>query len=72
MANEFLTVDEVIELTGFKKQSCQCEALTANGFSYAKDAEGRPKLTWTHVNAVLNGQINTVIYQDERPNFGAI
>lgn len=70
--NDLLTDEEMIEFTGYRKPSKQREVLNRGGVSYVPDREGRPMVTWTHINAVLNGQIIVQVSNEERPDFGAI
>ncbi|WP_336817830.1 DUF4224 domain-containing protein [Cedecea sp. MMO-103] len=71
-ANDLLTDAELIEFTGYQKPSKQREVLDRGGVSYIPDREGRPMVTWTHINAVLNGQATTHSGTEEKPNFEAI
>lgn len=70
--NDLLTDAELIEFTGYQKPSKQREILDRGGVSYIPDREGRPMVTWTHINAVLNGQITEQTSTEEKPDFGAI
>lgn len=70
--NDLLTDAELIEFTGYQKASKQREILDRGGVSYIPDREGRPMVTWTHINAVLNGQIIVQTSTEEKPDFGAI
>lgn len=70
--NDLLTDDELIELTGYQFPSKQCAALSRAGISFVKRRDGRPRLTWTHVNAALSGIQHVVAEEEERPNFDAI
>ncbi|AGR58150.1 MAG TPA: DUF4224 domain-containing protein [Salmonella bongori] len=70
--NDLLTDAELIEFTGYQKASKQREILDRGGVSYIPDREGRPMVTWTHINAVLNGQITVQTRTEEKPDFGAI
>ncbi|ARD61597.1 hypothetical protein Y71_17305 [Kosakonia radicincitans DSM 16656] len=70
--NDLLTDAELIEFTGYQKPSKQREVLDRGGVSYIEDREGRPMVTWTHINAVLNGQITAQASEEEKPDFGAI
>lgn len=70
--NDLLTNDELIELTGYRYPSKQCAALTRSGISFVTRRDGRPRVTWTHVNAALNGTRAPVIKQKPQPNFDAI
>ncbi|ENJ6992215.1 DUF4224 domain-containing protein [Salmonella enterica] len=70
--NDLLTDAELIEFTGYQKTSKQREILDRGGVSYIPDREGRPMVTWTHINAVLNGQIIVQQATETKPDFGAI
>lgn len=72
MANDLLTDEELVELTGYQFPSKQCEALSRSGISYVKRRDGRPRVTWTHVNAALSGHRQDALTEEERPNFDAI
>ena len=72
MTNDLLTDEELIELTGYQFPSKQCEALKRSGISFVKRRDGRPRVTWTHVNAALSGQRLVSPVDEERPNFDAI
>ncbi|MGK8935263.1 DUF4224 domain-containing protein [Pluralibacter gergoviae] len=70
--NDLLTDDELVELTGYRFQSKQCEALARAGISFVRRRDGKPRVTWTHVNAALSGIQQRVNVEEERPNFDAI
>lgn len=70
--NDLLTDDELVELTGYHFQSKQCEALKRAGISFVRRRDGKPRVTWTHVNAALAGTQHFVAEEEERPNFDAI
>lgn len=70
--NDLLTDDELVELTGYRFQSKQCEALARAGISFVRRRDGKPRVTWTHVNAALSGTHRSLIDEEERPNFDAI
>lgn len=72
MTNDLLSDDELIEMTGYKYPSKQCEALQRAGISFVKRRDGRPRVTWTHVNAALLGIKPEVVTAEEKPNFDAI
>ncbi|GKX39533.1 DUF4224 domain-containing protein [Pectobacterium versatile] len=72
MANDLLTDDELIELTGYKYPSKQSAALTRAGISFVVRKDGRPRVTWAHVNAALNGIKEPKEKQKPQPNFDAI
>ena len=52
--------------------SKQCSALAKSGISFVKRRDGRPRVTWTHVNAALFGDRKIVADEEEKPNFDAI
>ncbi|WP_425294637.1 DUF4224 domain-containing protein [Kosakonia calanthes] len=52
--------------------SKQCEALARSGISFVRRRDGRPRVTWTHVNATLSGAREPAASMDEQPNFDAI
>jgi hypothetical protein len=70
--NDLLTDEELTELTGYVFPSKQCAALTRAGISFIRRRDGRPRVTWTHVNAALTGVRQSVAEEEERPNFDAI
>ncbi|AUU90227.1 hypothetical protein C2U55_14640 [Enterobacteriaceae bacterium ENNIH3] len=72
MANDLLTDTELVELTGYQFPSKQCEALSRSGISFVKRRDGRPRVTWTHVNAALSGNKTLEAPEEEQPNFDAI
>lgn len=70
--NDLLNDEELVELTGYQFPSKQYGALTRAGISYVKRRDGRPRVTWTHVNAALSGARSVQIAEEEQPNFDAI
>ncbi|HBC0624460.1 TPA: DUF4224 domain-containing protein [Serratia marcescens] len=70
--NELLTDEELIEMTGYKYPSKQCEALASAGISFIKRRDGRPRVTWAHVNAALSGCLAPTVTEENTPNFDAI
>ncbi|WJV61043.1 DUF4224 domain-containing protein [Pectobacteriaceae bacterium C52] len=70
---DLLSDDELIELTGYKYPSKQCEVLHRSGVSFVIRRDGRPRVTWSHVNSVLNGHpASPQIDNEEEPNFEGI
>lgn len=66
--NQFLTEDELRELTGSARKKEQAEILARNGVSHSIRKDGRPMVTWHQVNhphqmAVVSGDV---------PDFGAL
>lgn len=72
MGNDLLSDNDLIEMTGYKYPSKQCEALQRAGISFVKRRDGRPRVTWTHVNAALLGVKVATPADTEQPNFDAI
>ncbi|HEJ7839716.1 TPA: DUF4224 domain-containing protein [Serratia marcescens] len=70
--NELLTDEELIEMTGYKYPSKQCEALARAGISFIKRRDGRPRVTWAHVNAALSGCLAPAVTEENTPNFDAM
>ncbi|WP_260515199.1 MULTISPECIES: DUF4224 domain-containing protein [unclassified Serratia (in: enterobacteria)] len=70
--NELLTDEELIEMTGYKYPSKQCEALARAGISFIKRRDGRPRVTWAHVNAALSGCMAPTVTEENTPNFDAM
>lgn len=70
MANEMLTDQELIDLTGFTKASAQCRQLSKQGIHYYKRGDGKPVVTWTAVNYPFMNR--PVANDDNMPNFEAI
>ncbi|CAI1757065.1 DUF4224 domain-containing protein [Serratia sp. CY68758] len=70
--NELLTDEELIEMTGYKYPSKQCEALARAGISFIKRRDGRPRVTWAHVNAALSGCLAPTVTEENTPNFDAM
>lgn len=69
--NDLLTDEELTELTGYVFPSKQCAALARAGISFVRRRDGRPRVTWTHVNAALAG-VRQSAAEEDRPNFDAI
>ena len=52
----FLSADDLAELTGFVRPSAQIRWLTENGWYYAVDAYGRPRVALAEFNRHLVGR----------------
>ncbi|WOX99933.1 DUF4224 domain-containing protein [Dickeya fangzhongdai] len=70
--SDLLSEDDLIELTGYKYPSKQIEVLRRAGISFVVRRDGRPRVTWTHVNSALNGIKAPAEKQKPQPNFDAI
>ncbi|MCC8364957.1 DUF4224 domain-containing protein [Xenorhabdus sp. PB61.4] len=69
--NDIISDADIIELTGFKIPSKQCEALKEAGIFFVTRRDGRPRTTWEHFNNPLSQRMkNTPAIQE--PNFGAL
>lgn len=73
MSNELLTDEELVEIIGYKYPSKQCEALARAGISFIKRRDGRPRVTWHHINSALSGDLSAEVKTEENtPNFDAM
>ncbi|MEH0874611.1 DUF4224 domain-containing protein [Pectobacterium cacticida] len=72
--SDLLSDDELIELTGYKYPSKQCEALARAGISFITRRDGRPSVTWSALNATLSGVSVKAVPDEhpEQPNFDAM
>ncbi len=71
----FLSTAELAELTGRKLNGAQCQWLKTNGYSFTKNANGRPIVARGHVLArlgVISAGADVIAAQSPRPNFSAI
>lgn len=48
--NKLMTNADIAEVTGYKSQAKQCEALSDHGVSFMTDRNGFPKTTWYNFN----------------------
>jgi len=69
--SEFLSTEEIAELTGKKRPTAQIAWLASKGWIYETNAAGRPIISRDHVRAKLGG------YQPQQavgglPNFAAL
>lgn len=51
----FLSIAELVSLTGYKRRSCIVRWLQANGFSFRIGADGYPRVLEEHVRMLLCG-----------------
>lgn len=54
----FLTIQELSELTGYRRRSGQCEWLDDNGYPYELDKDGKPKVLKSVVLGRIGGEFN--------------
>lgn len=67
---DFITPEEMIELTGYQSQSKQCKVLERAGIFFIKRPDGHPKTTWAHFNHPMEKRLQ--IAAPEEPDFGAM
>lgn len=65
----FLTVQDLIEITGAKHASKQIAILERYKIPHIVDANGKPKLTWYQYN---NAQMYATQASNDGPDFGAL
>lgn len=65
--NDLLTDAELIEFTGYQKASKQGNPRPRRRLVHTRPGR-RPMVTWTHINAVLNGQITVQTSTEEKPD----
>lgn len=65
----FLSVAELVILTGYKRRSCMIRWLRENGFVFRIGADGLPKVLEEHVRLQLSG---IVTKPRNLPNFAAL
>lgn len=66
-----LSPDEIYQLTGYKKPTCQIAWLRKNGFTFRVSADGHPRVDRSHYLKVMGG-INETSHQKTTPNFGGL
>lgn len=62
-----LNPEELAELTGSSRANLQIEILSRNGIYHIVDRNGKPKLTWYHVN-----HPRTMLPSEDVPDFSAM
>lgn len=73
MDNEFLTPEELAELTGRKLMSYQRAWLDRNGFIYVINAAGRPVVSRAYLRQRLSGgALSARTPMGAEPNFAAL
>ncbi len=65
----FISQDEVAELTGYQQPKRQAKWLADNGYRFALDATGRPKVLREEVENYLIGKVKG---RSRSPNFAAL
>ncbi|MDH3671769.1 MAG: DUF4224 domain-containing protein [Gammaproteobacteria bacterium] len=65
----FLSQDEVADLTGYRRRKCQARWLSANGYRFALNAIGRPKVLRQEAERHLLGSYKS---RSRAPNFSAL
>lgn len=51
----FLSLAELIMLTGYKRRACMIRWLQSNGFSFRVGADGYPRVLDDHARSLLSG-----------------
>lgn len=59
MQLEFLTLEEVQELTGYQVRKKQCEQLRRMGIRYVQNRFGDPKISRTHIQEICCDMVTT-------------
>ncbi len=65
----FLSLSELVALTGYKRRGCMIRWLQANGFIFRVAADGYPRVLDEHVKMQLSGIGST---RRNTPNFKAL
>ncbi len=65
----FLSLADLVSLTGYKRRSCIIRWLQANGFAFRVGADGYPRVLEEHVRALLCG---IPMKPRNRPNLAAL
>ena len=68
----FLNRDELIELTGYKYRHKQIEWLAGNGYRFAVDANGSPKVLIKFVEEAIGYHKTTIRKKSNEPDFSAL
>ncbi|AWK13609.1 DUF4224 domain-containing protein [Candidatus Fukatsuia symbiotica] len=71
-ANEIISIEDLIQLTGYKIPSKQCESLHSAGIFFITRRDGRPQTTWGHFQNPLSFRHLNPIKETAAPNFGAL
>lgn len=53
----FLTIAELVALTGYKRRSCIIRWLQDNGFAFRVGADGYPRVLEEHVREMFRGHV---------------
>ncbi|EGY27948.1 hypothetical protein Rin_00021250 [Candidatus Regiella insecticola 5.15] len=71
-ANEIISTEDLIKLTGYKIPSKQCESLRLAGIFFITRRDERPQTTWGHFQNPLSLRPRNPIKETIEPNFGAL
>ena len=73
MESMFLSQDELAELSGRKKKSCQVVWLDANKYPFDVNANGHPRVSRQYVQMRLGGAAAPkAVKRSTEPDFGAL
>ncbi|MEQ9721258.1 DUF4224 domain-containing protein [Yersinia alsatica] len=70
--HDFITQDDMIELTGYRIPSKQCEILRKAGIFFITRRDGRPQTTWGHFLNPVSLRNTPFSQEKEEPNFEAM
>ncbi len=68
----FLSTDELRKLTGRVRNSAQLRWLCANGFAALQDADGRPLVLKSAVEARMGAPMSKSVDRRKEPDWGAL
>ncbi|MDE3022960.1 MAG: DUF4224 domain-containing protein [Pseudomonadota bacterium] len=68
----FLTPDELVSLTGYKKAASQREWLALRGWKFEIDGHGKPVVLANYAVARLSGNRSNALPSSPLPNYDAI
>ncbi|ABS47618.1 MULTISPECIES: DUF4224 domain-containing protein [Yersinia pseudotuberculosis complex] len=67
--HDVITKEEMIELTGHRYKSKQCESLRRAGIFFIERLDGHPKTTWGHFLNPVGLRGKAAEQEKEEPNF---
>ncbi|WP_410015847.1 DUF4224 domain-containing protein [Sodalis sp. C49] len=70
--HDTITLEEMIEITGFRYKSKQCEVLKNAGIFFIKKADGHPCTTWGHFMNPGGARRFVEKIESQEPNFEAM
>lgn len=64
----FLSHDDIVNLTGYKRSSCQIKWLLRNGIKYLTACDGKPRVLVSQIESVIGAEAKPTRRRTE-PNF---